>query len=206
MHRILLAGALFVAYSAVAQAQQDKVTVITRAQIEQGVNLPTTSIDRTLRVVEAGSGQLGIAVAKHEANRGKSTAATGRTPKSVNCGVSTAPAGGGTGPGDGIWHDKVTEMYVILKGTGTLVTGGTILHGFRSAPDSDTDKIQTGTSCIGQIVGNVVRQKVSEGDVVVIPPGVPHGWEDLDAEISYLDVRVDPKKILQHGYANPAIK
>jgi mannose-6-phosphate isomerase-like protein (cupin superfamily) len=206
LQRKILVGTLLLAASSIAQAQQNVVTVIPKSQILQGLNLPTTSIDRTLRVVDAGSGQLGIAVAKHEANKGKPSVATGRTPKSVNCGVLTAPAGGKTGPGDGIWHDNVTEMYVILKGTGTLVTGGTIINGFRSSPDSDTDKIQTGTSCIGQMVGNVVRQKVSEGDVVVIPPGVPHGWEDLEAEISYLDVRTDPKKILQHGYVNPAIK
>jgi hypothetical protein len=206
MRRTILVGAFLLVASTIAQAQQEAATVITKAQIDQGLELPTKSIDRMLRILDLGTYQLAIAVAKHEPTTGKPGGATGRYPNAPACGVSAMPAGAEVGPGDGISHDDITETYVILSGSGTLVTGGQILNGFRSAPDSDTNKILDGPSCIGEIVGNVVRRKISPGDVVVIPAGVPHGWADLSVEITYLTVRPDPKKILQQGYVNPAIQ
>ena len=206
MRQAILASVFLFSVAAVAHAQQDAAVVITKAQIEQGVNLPTKAIDRMLRIVDLDGYQLGVTAAKHEANKGKSTAATGRGPTSKSCGVATAPPGGDTGPGDGIYHADTTETYVILTGNGTLVSGGQVVNGFWSAPDSDTDKILTGPSCIGLMVGKLTRQKVSKGDVVVIPAGVAHGWVDLEAEITYLIVRTDTKNNLQHGYVNPAIK
>ena len=206
MRRTILVSAFLFSVAAVAQGQQDAAVVITRAQIDQGVNLPTKAIDRMLRIVDLDGYQLGITAAKHEANKGKSTAATGRGPNSKSCGTATAPPGGDEGPGDGIYHADTTETYMILSGTGTLVTGGQILNGFWSATDSDTDRILTGPSCIGLMVGKLTKQKVSEGDVVVIPAGVAHGWLDLEAEITYLIVRTDTKNNLQHGYVNPAIR
>jgi len=206
MRTTVLSAALLLAASTIAKAQQDVVTVVTKAQIDKGLNLPTKSIDRTLRVLDLGAYQLAVAVAKHEPTTGKPSGSTGRYPNAPACGVSAMPAGAQAGPLDGISHDDVTETYVILSGTGTLVTGGQILNGFRSAPDSDTTKILDGPSCIGAIVGTLTRQKVSAGDVVIIPAGVPHGWLDLNAEITYLTVRPDPKKVLQHGYVNPALK
>jgi quercetin dioxygenase-like cupin family protein len=44
------------------------------------------------------------------------------------------------------------------------------------------------------------------GDISVIPAGVAHGWTDITSEVTYLSVRPDPKKVLEHGYVNPALK
>ena len=39
------------------------------------------------------------------------------------------------------------------------------------------------------------------------PKGVPHGWSEIpEGGVTYLSVRPDPKKVLEHGYVNPAIK
>ena len=106
----------------------------------------------------------------------------------------------------GIAHDEQTETYVIVSGGGTLVTGGTIVNGTRSGPDSDVTKILNGPSCSGAMEGDIVRRTVKVGDVVIIPPGVPHGWTNITDHVDYLSVRPDPDRILPAGYVNPAIK
>lgn len=188
--------------STLAQAQQNYATIITKAQVDEGLKLPTTSIDRMVRIVDLGSYQLAIAVAKW----GLKVPDGPPNTKPIACGVSTMPKGMNAVPTNGISHDDITETYVIISGSGTLVTGGQILNGIHSTPDSEGTRILNGPSCIGPIVGNVARNKVSTGDIVIIPAGVPHGWANLAAPMEYLTVRSDPKKVLQHGYVNPDIK
>jgi mannose-6-phosphate isomerase-like protein (cupin superfamily) len=63
-------------------------------------------------------------------------------------------------------HKNVVELYFVREGSGTLVTGGKIVN----------NKIQGGTERI-----------VKAGDVVFIPPGVPHGFSTTSG-ISWLNV------------------
>lgn len=207
--RLGLAGvAGLMATTVMAEAQQNTVTVFPKAQIDQLLKTPPSFYDRTLRILDMGSYQLAIAVAMHEPTKAAASAspAAARDPKAVSCGLSKAPAGAKMGPGDGITHDDTTETYVMISGSGTLVTGGQIVNGTRSAPDSETSKYLAGPSCVGAIYGNLIATKVAPGDVVVIPAGVPHGWINVTEKVTYLTIRPDPKKVLQHGYVNPAIK
>ena len=51
------------------------------------------------------------------------------------------------------------------------------------------------------------RRKVGPGDIVIIPPGVYHGFDDVPAGgIDYVAVRPDPNRVLQAGYVHSAIK
>jgi mannose-6-phosphate isomerase-like protein (cupin superfamily) len=93
-------------------------------------------------------------------------------------------------PGDAILHDtSVTEIYYMLEGTGTLVTGGTLVDQ-RSAgvspntkrPNFRGSRIEGGTS-----------RRVVPGDIVIIPGKVPHWWSALDGDIRYLIYRPDPE-------------
>src|SRR6266516_3886701 len=83
-------------------------------------------------------------------------------------------------------------------------TGGTIVNGTRSAADNEVTTILNGPSCNGTMVGYSSRQ-IKEGDVIVIPEGVPHGFTTISDHVTYLSVRPDLKKVLQHGYVNPAL-
>jgi len=59
------------------------------------------------------------------------------------CGqASSAPAAPGTATG--IMHDHQTETYIIVSGSGTLVTGGQIVNGRKSAPDSNVTLVLNG--------------------------------------------------------------
>jgi mannose-6-phosphate isomerase-like protein (cupin superfamily) len=190
-----------------ADAQQNIVTVFPKAQIDQLIKAPPNFYDRTLRILDMGTYQLAVAVATHEpTSQTADIRPASRGAKAVACGISAMPAGAKSGPSDGISHDDTSETYVVISGSGTLVTGGRILNGSHSAPDSETSKYLAGPSCLGPIVGNVKTHEIAPGDVVVIPAGVPHGWANVTSKMTYLTIRPDPKKVLQSGYVNPGLK
>jgi mannose-6-phosphate isomerase-like protein (cupin superfamily) len=80
-----------------------------------------------------------------------------------------------TKPAGAVAHDGFAELHHIIDGSGTLVTGGTIV---RAAGRGAAATIQDGTS-----------RHVSKGDVVLVPPGMPHWYKELDGPITYLEVR-----------------
>jgi len=119
------------------------------------------------------------------------------------CGEPGTPPPGSAG---GIAHDQQTEGYLIISGAGTMVTGGHIVNGRRSGPESEVTKVLNGPSCSGSIVGaDVVRKDVKVGDIVIIPAGVPHGWANIPDHVDYLSFRPSAR-VLEAGYVNPAIK
>ena len=108
----------------------------------------------------------------------------------------------GRNPGGGIEHSQITEVYHIIEGAGTLVTGGTIENPKESPPDSSVVKVLNGPSSGGGVIQNGVSRKVGPGDVVIIPPNTPHWFSEITSEqITYLVVRIDPRKVLPAGYA-----
>ncbi len=94
-------------------------------------------------------------------------------------------------------HYDQTETYYIASGSGTLVTGGTILSGNAFGPDSDATSVLNGPSCSGVIVGDWIATHVKEGDII-IPAGTPHGWLEVS-------VHPDPDRVLFDNYINPAL-
>ncbi|HJN94506.1 MAG TPA: hypothetical protein QGF41_02185 [Gammaproteobacteria bacterium] len=88
-------------------------------------------------------------------------------------------------PGGANLHPvNTTEIYYMLKGYATLVTGGTLIDP-RPAPSPSTSIRSSG------IEGGVSR-RIVPGDVVVIPGHTPHYWSELETDIEYLIFRPDP--------------
>ena len=87
-----------------------------------------------------------------------------------------------TGPGKIEVHDKETDLFYIIDGTATLVTGGTMIGGTLVQPDQ-----WQGTDILG---GEVHHLK--KGDFIAIPPGTPHWFKDVPVQINYLMVKVRP--------------
>lgn len=107
----------------------------------------------------------------------------------------------GNAAGQALEHSEVTEVYHILEGTGTLVTGGKIKNPKALSPDSETVKVLVGPSAEGGPVDGGVSQKVGPGDVIVVPANTPHWFSEIPSkEIVYLVIRVDPHKVLPAGY------
>ena len=46
-------------------------------------------------------------------------------------------------------------------------------------------------------------REVRQGDIVVVPAGVFHGWHSVDSRVEMISIRPDPEKVLPAGYINP---
>ncbi len=80
---------------------------------------------------------------------------------------------------------KVAEVYYILEGSATLVTGGTIPDAKPMTPNS--------TTLQGPRIEGGVSRHVSKGDVIIIPGRVPHWFSNLETDLRYLITRPDPE-------------
>jgi len=67
-------------------------------------------------------------------------------------------------------HPNTIDVWVVLEGTGTLTTGGTIQN--------------------GKIVGGQ-SHTIKAGDVEFIPPTVAHGVSGVQGSITWLNIRWD---------------
>ena len=95
--------------------------------------------------------------------------------------TSVVEAGGGLivvrrrqeGPNNASVHDDLTEIYNVVSGSGTFVTGGAIAN-----PQDRTAGISGGVS-----------RHIEAGDFVVLPPGTPHWFSKIDGSITYVETR-----------------
>jgi Cupin len=126
-------------------------------------------IDQQVRSVDIGKSQVGIGV--------------------VHRGKLNAPA-----PDSVAEHDLISEVYHIIDGSATLVTGPDIMDEKRRPPTLQTVREYNGPGNSGSSIRNPVTYQLKAGDVIVIPAGVGHWFTRIDDHITYLMVRVDPDK------------
>jgi len=86
-------------------------------------------------------------------------------------GVSIA-ASGRDMPGNPEMHEGNSEIYYVIGGAATFLSGGTLENAKTSRPGH-----QSGTAIIG---GTTYELKA--GDGVVIPPGVPHQFKAVSPQ------------------------
>jgi hypothetical protein len=222
MERIVLGLAAAFALSQTAFAQSSappkEATYIMDADWKGVLSAAPSGVDHQLHVIDMGKYNLAVGTIHRGPTGGASRGGgggrgAGRGGKgggkaaAERCGDTVAPETITTPASyTGLYHDDTAESYVIVSGEGTLITGGRIVNGTGSGPESEVTKILNGPSCSGHMVGDVVARKVKPLDVIVIPPGVPHGWAEITDHVDYLSVRPDPDHVLQTGYVNPALK
>ena len=185
-----------------AQVDLSLATYIGVEQWRDTVNaLP--GVDRQLVSQDIGKLNLSVGIIHRNATApaGGGGRGGGGAPPPSDCGVSSGEASGARG----IQHLHQTETYIIVSGAGTLITGGSILNGRMSGPESSVTTTLNGPSCSGAIVGDVQRRDVVVGDIVIIPAGVPHGWANIPRHVDYLSVRPDPDRVLPSDYVHPSI-
>ena len=86
-------------------------------------------------------------------------------------------------------HDYVTEIYQIMDGTGTIVTGGMLMD----PKESDLTRVNAGMSHTGMHHGGEAR-KVKAKDIIIVPAGMAHRFSELDGPIVYQVYRFEPKR------------
>jgi mannose-6-phosphate isomerase-like protein (cupin superfamily) len=103
--------------------------------------------------------------------------------------------------GGGIEHSQITEVYHVIEGNGTLVTGGPMTDLKEEPADTPVVKVLNGPSTRGGPLQGGVSRKLGPGDVVIIPPNTPHWFSEITTDqIVYLVIRVDPHQVLPAGY------
>jgi mannose-6-phosphate isomerase-like protein (cupin superfamily) len=191
-----------------SQTKPTAATYITDEEVK-AVNA-TPGVDRTIRVVDIGNEHFAVGIIHRVAAgaRGAGAGAGGAAAVRTRAAALTPwrPVARRRQERRQDPHDSQTEGYVIVSGSGTLVTGGHIVNGSRSGPDSAVTRELNGPSCSGLIAGSdVVKRAVKTGDIIIIPAGVPHGWTDITDHVDYLSLRPSGQ-VLEAGYVHPAIR
>ena len=183
MRRILLAlPILAVSASAVAQTTPPTLaTDIPAAAIAAVLNSQPPAGDKLIKSIDIGGYSVGVGILRRNTTR------------------PGAPVGA-------INHTQLTEIYYVISGTATLLTGGTVTNVNPIAADSDIVKIDVGPSNQGVFERAAQRRKIGPGDVVIIPAGVYHGFDEVVGTIDYLAFRTDPNHVLPTNYVHPAAK
>jgi mannose-6-phosphate isomerase-like protein (cupin superfamily) len=92
-------------------------------------------------------------------------------------------------------HDLVSEVYHIIEGSATLVTGPDLVGMKRRPADLETVRLFNGPGNNSASIRNGVTHELKAGDVIVIPAGTGHWFTKIDDHITYLMVRIDPDKV-----------
>jgi mannose-6-phosphate isomerase-like protein (cupin superfamily) len=82
-----------------------------------------------------------------------------------------------------LMHAKSLDVWLVSAGSATAVTGGKLLE-IQKRPNTDD---VAGASIMGG-----VEQPLKAGDVLYVPPGVPHGFKDIKGFRAFL-IRFDAK-------------
>ena len=111
-----------------------------------------------------------------------------------------------TGPQYAITHTRTMEYLVIIKGSATLVTGGTLIP---PTIDSDIYPNPNPNATIRSASGvkDGVAREVGVGDVIVTPPGTPHWLSKINGAIDYVEIgipNVDPAPGVERAEVAPA--
>ena len=77
-------------------------------------------------------------------------------------------------------HEKEAELMYVIDGSGTIVTGGTLVNQTRTNPANLT----------GTAIDAGTQQKIAKGDFVFIPENTPHWISAIDGTIVLVSLHV----------------
>jgi mannose-6-phosphate isomerase-like protein (cupin superfamily) len=147
-------------------------TFIPNAELQAYVQkaIAENRVDQQVRDIDIGKSHIGIGV--------------------VHRGKLATPA-----PESVAEHDLVSEVYHIIDGSATLVTGPNLVGKKRRPADLETVRLFNGPGNNSASITDGVAHELNAGDVIVIPAGTGHWFTKIDDHITYLMVRIDPDKV-----------
>jgi mannose-6-phosphate isomerase-like protein (cupin superfamily) len=77
-------------------------------------------------------------------------------------------------------HEKEAELMYVVDGSGTIVTGGTLVNQTRANPANLT----------GNAIDGGTQQKIAKGDFIFIPENTPHWISTIDGTIILVSLHV----------------
>jgi len=223
--KVVLAAAVLIPLAVYAQPRPGNpttATVITKAEIDKisATEQSQQTRDENARVVDIGDGwsmELGIVhrskqsvmtVAQAQAAGGRGNAPAAGARGNAQAAAPTTPCGEqmANPPADAlqgaITHDNQTEGYYIVSGGGTAFIDGKVVNGRRSTNNPDGGP--NGPGCGGGVAVGSRKVELKVGDVLIVPPGVIHGWFDIPDHVDYLSFRPS-HGVMKNGWVNPTI-
>jgi hypothetical protein len=175
---IVLVGLICAAGALVAQGDPQPTckmcpgTYIPNAELQAYVQkaIAENRVDQQVRDIDIGKSHVGIGM--------------------VHRGKLAAPA-----PESVAEHDLVSEVYHIIDGSATLMTGPDLVGKKRRPADLETVRLFNGPGNNSASIRGGVSHELKAGDVIVIPAGTGHWFTKIDDHITYLMVRIDPDKV-----------
>lgn len=195
------------AFAQTGKAKPTTATYITKEEIDMVSKSEQSrqTSDQNTKVIDLGYENFTVGVIHRGSTKNAAPAqpnAGGGPPgASESCGrqMATLPPGGTPG---GIVHLYQTEGYYIISGGGTMFTDGYVVNGKQN--NSNPPGGPNGPTC-GGMAYEVRKVVVKTGDVIIVPPGVVHGWVDIPDHVDYLSFRPS-QQVLQAGWVNPTIQ
>jgi mannose-6-phosphate isomerase-like protein (cupin superfamily) len=130
-------------------------------------------VDQQVRSVDLGKAQVGIGMV----TRGK-----------LNLGSTS---------GDAVAeHEQISEVYYIIEGSATLLTGPDLVDVKARPSTLKTVREQNGPGFGATSIKNPVTHELKAGDMIIIPAGTGHWFTKIDDHITYVMVRIDPDKVV----------
>ena len=179
MWRNVAVGVVAVVFALLAQEPKPtcnhcSASYIPKSELDAYVRRALTNhiIDQQVRSIDLGRAQVGVGVV----TRGK------LIPGSVGAEVAE--------------HEQISEVYYILEGSATLLTGPELVDPRKRPDNLKTVREQNGPGYNSKSIRNPLTTELKAGDMIVIPAGTGHWFTRIDDHITYVMVRIDPDKVV----------
>jgi mannose-6-phosphate isomerase-like protein (cupin superfamily) len=93
-------------------------------------------------------------------------------------------------------HDHVSEVYHVISGSATLVTGPDLVDAQRRPATNENVRLLNGPGSNAASIRNGVTHQLKAGDAIIIPAGTGHWFTKIDDHISYIMILIDPDKVV----------
>jgi mannose-6-phosphate isomerase-like protein (cupin superfamily) len=130
-------------------------------------------VDQQVRSVDIGKAQVGIGMV----TRGK------LAPGTVRKGAVAE-------------HEQISEVYHVIDGSATLLTGPDLVNSVKRPDDEKTVRLQNGPGWSSDSITNPQIHHLKAGDMIIIPAGTGHLFTEIPDHITYMMVRIDPDKVV----------
>jgi mannose-6-phosphate isomerase-like protein (cupin superfamily) len=77
-------------------------------------------------------------------------------------------------------HEKDAEMFYVIEGSGTVITGGTLREERRMNAEN-----RAGTAIDGG-----TRRRIAKGDFIMVPENTPHWFGEIDGTLVMMSIHV----------------
>lgn len=170
---VMTIGALYAQHVPTATCQGCPATYVSNEELQQYIRraIERKLVDQQVRAVDAGKS--GIAIGMVHRTRLDQPA-----PNSV------------------AEHDHVSEVYHVISGSATLVTGPDLVDAARRPLTNENVRLLNGPGSNAASIRNGVTHQLKAGDAIIIPAGTGHWFTKIDDHITYLMIRVDPDKVV----------